>query len=403
MSNSNGISILIIDDDEQLCDSLTSILTSKGYSVSQSLTGSDSLSFIETESVDIIILDIKLPDIDGLELLRRFKKMGVESGILMLSGQATLEDAVESLNQGADAFILKPVEPKELFERLESVNRVRILQRRLNESEKRYRMLVENSTDGIISMGLDWNILFANKSFSEMVGLSLEDIQGKTLASFITPFRSSLFLDAMEGQKNLPEFKISRNDGTTIDVEATASQIILDGVVFGAQMIIRDISERKKDEEKTVDKAFLINKIIPGEYYLHTDRESCCRLVSNLILHDIWATVITSDDPETLVSWYGIPPGSIILTSPDGASQKTVSQGFVSGVGESMERDGPGIIAIDVSPSTPHNEFEKLLQLLREQKKLLQPRKIGIILYLDSKKPVSREQAEKSGLFHTLL
>ena len=403
MSNSNGISIHIIDDDEQLCASLTSILSTRGYSVSQSLTGMESLSFIEKESVDIIILDIKLPDVDGLELLRRFKKMGIESGILMLSGQATLEDAVESLNQGADAFIIKPVEPKELFERLESVNRVRILQRRLNESEKRYRMLVENSTDGIISMGLDWNILFANKSFPAMVGLSLEDIQGKTLASFITPFRSSLFLDAMDGQKNLPEFKISHSDGTTMDVEATATQIILDGIVFGAQMIIRDISERKKNEEKTIDKAFRVNRIIPGEYYLHADRESCCRLVSNLMLHDIWATVITSDDPETLVSWYGIPPGSIILTSPDGESQKTVSQGFVSGVGESIERDRPGLIVVDVSPSTPHNEFEKLLQLLREQKKLLQPRKIGVIMYLDPKKPVSREQAEKSGLFKNLL
>ena len=403
MSNSNDISIHIIDDDAQLCESLVSILSSKGYSVSHSLTGMESISHIEAEHVDIIILDIKLPDVDGLELLRRFKSMGVESGILMLSGQATLEDAVESLNQGADAFIIKPVEPKELFERLESVNRVRILQRRLNESEKRYRMLVENSTDVIISMGLDWNILFANKGFSKLVGSSIEDIQGRTLASFITPFKSSLFLDAMDGQKNLPEFKISKSDGTTIDVEATASQIIMDGVVFGAQMIIRDISERKKDEEMTIDKAFRVNKIIPGEYYLHTDRESCCRLVSNLMLHDIWATIITSDDPEMLVSWYGIPPGSIVLTSADGESQKTVSQGFVSGVGESMERDGPGLIVVDMSPSTPHNEFEKLLQLLKEQKQLLQPRKIGVLLYIDPKKPVSREQAEKTGLFHVLL
>jgi len=78
--------------------------------------------------------------------------------------------------------------------------------------------------------------------------------------------------------------------------------VILDGIVFGAQMIIWDIPERKKDEVKTVDKAFHINGIIPGRYYFHGDRESCCRMVSNLMLHNVWATIITSDDPEMLVS-----------------------------------------------------------------------------------------------------
>jgi len=68
-----------------------------------------------------------------------------------------------------------------------------------------------------------------------------------------------------------------------------------------------------------------------------------------------------------------------------------------------LEREDPGIIVLDVSSSTPYNEYEKLLQLLREQKNLLQPQKISVILYLDPKKPVSREQTEKSGLFQILL
>jgi two-component system response regulator HydG len=90
---------------------------------------------------DAVILDIKLPDIDGVELLKNIRQADPVTGTLMLSGAATLEDAVESLNQGADAFMLKPVEPADLLYRLGKVTGFKRLERELREARARYNEL----------------------------------------------------------------------------------------------------------------------------------------------------------------------------------------------------------------------------------------------------------------------
>ena len=133
--------VLLVDDDRVLCDSIASVLREGGYCVVNVYTGVEALEASRENPFDAVILDIKLPDIDGVELLRRLKRQDEELGTLMLSGAATLEDAVESLNQGADAFILKPVEPAELLYRLGTVTGFKRLERELREARSRYNEL----------------------------------------------------------------------------------------------------------------------------------------------------------------------------------------------------------------------------------------------------------------------
>lgn len=133
--------VLLVDDDRELNKSLSKILRKAGYDVVNVFSGVELLESVDKKRFDAVIMDIKLPDISGLELLRRVKEMDSIIGTLMLSGAATLEDAVEALNQGADAFIIKPVNPENLLYRLGSITGFKRLERELREARARYNEL----------------------------------------------------------------------------------------------------------------------------------------------------------------------------------------------------------------------------------------------------------------------
>ena len=136
-----SLRVLLVDDDKTLNKSLAAILRKAGYTVVNAYTGTEALEASRKNPFDAVSLDIKLPDIDGVELLRNIREVDPVIGTLMISGAATLEDTVESLNQGADAFILKPVEPAELLYRLGTVTGFKRLERELREARARYNEL----------------------------------------------------------------------------------------------------------------------------------------------------------------------------------------------------------------------------------------------------------------------
>ncbi len=135
--------VLLVDDDRTLTRSLAAILRSAGYIITTAHNGAEAIEASKDTAFEAVILDIKLPDIDGIELLKIIKAVDPIIGTLMLSGAATLEDAVETLNQGADAFILKPVDPDDLLYKLGTLTGFKRLERELREARARYSELYE--------------------------------------------------------------------------------------------------------------------------------------------------------------------------------------------------------------------------------------------------------------------
>jgi len=133
--------VLCVAADVPLNRTLSAIMRKAGYDVVNVFNGSDMLEELEKRSFDAVIMDIRLPDIDGTELLRRVKEKDPVTGTLMMSGVATLEDAVESLNHGADAFIVKPVEPSDFLYRLGVLTGFKRLERELRQAKARYNEL----------------------------------------------------------------------------------------------------------------------------------------------------------------------------------------------------------------------------------------------------------------------
>ncbi|MFQ6064121.1 MAG: response regulator [Candidatus Bathyarchaeia archaeon] len=103
-------SILVVDDDSSIRKTLAAILEEKGYDVEAVETGGKAIEKAKSRFYNLALLDIRLPDMDGVELLTEMKETKPKMVKIMLTGYPSLQNAVEALNKGADAYIIKPVD-----------------------------------------------------------------------------------------------------------------------------------------------------------------------------------------------------------------------------------------------------------------------------------------------------
>jgi two-component system phosphate regulon response regulator OmpR len=115
-------SVLLIEDDTRLAGMLTEYLGKAGFHVMHAENGARGLALRERESVDVVVLDLMLPDTDGLEVCRRIRAR-FDTPILMLTARGDPVDRVVGLEMGADDYLPKPFEPRELLARLRAILR----------------------------------------------------------------------------------------------------------------------------------------------------------------------------------------------------------------------------------------------------------------------------------------
>ncbi len=124
--------ILIVDDDRSMLKTLQNILQRKGYDVETAVTGREAIWQFTNHPYDVSLIDIKLPDMKGTDLLKVMNKSQTQIIKIMITGYPDLDPVIESLYQGAHAYILKPVDPEELLrvisEKLEKQTKVTKLQ-----------------------------------------------------------------------------------------------------------------------------------------------------------------------------------------------------------------------------------------------------------------------------------
>lgn len=108
------LDILLVDDDQELRDDMTRYFSRRGYSTSESASGEKALEFADQRAFDVIVLDMMMPGMSGLDVLRELKERQNESEVVMLTGKGTIETAVEAMKLGAREFLTKPVSLKDL-------------------------------------------------------------------------------------------------------------------------------------------------------------------------------------------------------------------------------------------------------------------------------------------------
>ena len=115
--------LLLVEDEVQLSEALTQILMKNKYSVDAVHDGDDGLNYGLTGLYDVIILDIMLPKLNGLQILKILRKKGISTPIILLTAKDSIEDKVTGLDLGADDYLPKPFSPEELLARLRALTR----------------------------------------------------------------------------------------------------------------------------------------------------------------------------------------------------------------------------------------------------------------------------------------
>ena len=123
--------ILIIDDDENIRKVLTTILEDEGYDVESVDTAKKAIERTRRKFYNLALIDIRLPDMEGIELLTKMKNTTPKIRKIIITGYPTLQNAVEAVNRGADAYIMKPFDMEKVLEEIKD-------QLKKQQNEKRY-------------------------------------------------------------------------------------------------------------------------------------------------------------------------------------------------------------------------------------------------------------------------
>ncbi len=121
--SAGGTTLLVVDDDPGLLKALQRALTLHGFTVDTAMTGQGAIDYLSIEHPDAIILDVSIPDPDGLEICRRLRISGDTTPVLMLTARDAISDRVEGLDAGADDYLVKPFALEELLARVRALLR----------------------------------------------------------------------------------------------------------------------------------------------------------------------------------------------------------------------------------------------------------------------------------------
>jgi two-component system, OmpR family, copper resistance phosphate regulon response regulator CusR len=149
--------LLLIEDEPKIAAFIQKGLNENGYNLTIAYDGKSGLSMALQGDYDVIILDIMLPEMNGLEICRRIRQAHVHTPILMLTALGTLDDKVQGLEQGADDYLVKPFHFKELIARIQALTR------------RQYQQLASNNALQVADLTLDRNRKFARRDNKEII------------------------------------------------------------------------------------------------------------------------------------------------------------------------------------------------------------------------------------------
>ncbi len=268
--------ILIVDDELKVARSLQLILNLEGLTSQIVTSGRAAIEEMAQQPYDIVLLDLMMPEIDGMAVLDHINQHHPGTSVIVVSGESEIKKAIHVLKAGARDFIRKPYTPEELLFsinnvcekiRLERDNKAMIAT--LQESEALHKFIVHNSPDLVYMLNHQGNFTFVNKNTADSLGFNRKELLGKHYSSVVYPADLDLaqryfMADATVNHHESVELRLQgKKKGNIIHVEiraVTIQQKLTGGYrlghtrrlgprFIGTYGVARDISEKKRSEE----------------------------------------------------------------------------------------------------------------------------------------------------------
>ncbi len=288
--------VLIIDDNINLLYSTQAIVEANGYQCIIADGGEAGLNVLTSSHIDILLLDLSMPDIDGYTVLQQIHQQQMDIDVIVVSGETTFDSAAAVFRNGAIDFLPKPYKPAQLISTLDNIahkrelkKNIKLMQAQLEESERRYRFIVSYSPDIIYMIDHKGFFTFINDRITDLLGYKPEDLIGEHFSALVheddLPLAEHVFNERRTGDRASQNVEL-RLKSTDPDVQSLAfesSSIVIelcsmgiyenreDGTPYlGTYGVARDISDRKKDQEMIHFQAYhdLLTRLPNRELFL---------------------------------------------------------------------------------------------------------------------------------------
>ena len=227
----------------------------------------DAEKYLAERSVDIILLDLCLPDVQGLEAVRRARRAASGVPLVVLSGMDDESLAIQAMQEGAQDYLIKgQIEPRELVRALRYAVERKIIEETLFEEKERAQVTLDCIGDAVISTDVSGNIIFLNQVAERMTGWTLKEVAGRPIAfafrivnantRIVIPNPMTKATD-QNRTSNLPlNSVLIQRDGTEIHIEDSVAPIHdRDGKVIGSVLVFRDVSTARAMAEQIAHSA----------------------------------------------------------------------------------------------------------------------------------------------------
>lgn len=265
MENGHSPKILIVDDEKGLRIGTKRLLEGEGYSVETAENGYDGIKLGTSTEFDLAIIDLKMPDIDGIQVMKEILKVYPDSVCLIATGYASYETAIEAIKFGAFSYIPKPFTPEELFQKLSQgySRRELILEKKKWKQEREERLLevafeksrlntiINSITDGLLVVNKNGEAVLHNPSALKYLGfdqIKIQELIIDKLHPQIAELINKFLLPEIWEHKSFSS-QIELKPNQELFVEATSSPVFNpDGTLAGVVVVLKDITELKKIE-----------------------------------------------------------------------------------------------------------------------------------------------------------
>jgi PAS domain S-box-containing protein len=253
----SDVRILYIEDEAQQRASFQSEAAERGIHLVAASSGGEGLRLFDPAKVDLVLCDLNMPGLGGLEVMEKIKQTAPDLPFILMTAHGTVPEAVGAIKQGADDFILKPMDfdllEKTIYKAIES----RDIQKQLANSQASLQFLTENIPDIIYAFDPQGNFISVSASAEAILGYKPDEAVGMNVLEIIHEDDRARIIQAFEeiakGEAEVVktvEFRMMTKTGETRHFEVNRKAVFENGKYVRNEGIARDITERKKLQDE---------------------------------------------------------------------------------------------------------------------------------------------------------